>query len=606
MKHVFYKLIAIIVPLVCAQFILMLQSNLARADLGVGPNINVSQRGTNQAETTIAINPTNPLNLIVGSNSLESGLTQDLIWFSVDGGLTWTQVAIPNPPGTMGRGDPSIVFDRQGTAYYSHLVGSSPFFCCDVAAAVSTNGGQNWAASRVTTDSLNDKNFFGVGPDINDLTRDRVYVGYQKLGVQYVQSTIDGINWSGEVRVSDPNNNGINIQLAVDDTGVVYAAWQGIRPPPASGISDIFFDVSFDGGQNWGTDTVAYISNVAAFRDPFTGSTCGTQYCVPAAPDRGIGAFLSLKVDRSGGPFNGRIYMVVVDQGDLDNDPDSTNAADHHDTDVFLLFSDDRGQSWTGPVRVNDDATRNSQFLPWMDVDQTTGIVAVGWYDTRNDDGTGGPGDTNGVPNDDVQFFVSASRDGGVTFLPNVQVSSGTTNENGAEPYPAGFANFDYGEYPGVAIRDGRIHVVWADNSNSTGDNPDGTLSRMDIYYAQVLLAITPTTEVAIAIRPRIDPNRINPNSTGHIRVAILSGNGFDATTVLPNTIRFGATGTESAPVNFVLRDVDGDGDRDMILRFLIQETGIKCGQTSALLTGTTSAGQLMQGSDSIKTVRCN
>jgi uncharacterized delta-60 repeat protein len=116
----------------------------------------------------------------------------------------------------------------------------------------------------------------------------------------------------------------------------------------------------------------------------------------------------------------------------------------------------------------------------------------------------------------------------------------------------------------------------------------------------------SPTTEVAIAIRPRIDPNRINPNSTGHVRVAILSGDGFDATTVLPNTVRFGATGTEAAPVNFVLRDVDGDGNRDMILRFLIQETGIECGQTSAFLSGETSAGQLIEGSDSIKTVRCN
>ena len=116
----------------------------------------------------------------------------------------------------------------------------------------------------------------------------------------------------------------------------------------------------------------------------------------------------------------------------------------------------------------------------------------------------------------------------------------------------------------------------------------------------------SPTTEVAIAIRPRIDPNRINPNSIGHIRVAILSGNGFDATEVLPNTVRFGANGTEAAPVNFVLRDVDGDGNRDMILRFLIQETGIECGQTSALLTGETSAKQLIQGSDSITTVRCH
>jgi hypothetical protein len=32
----------------------------------------------------------------------------------------------------------------------------------------------------------------------------------------------------------------------------------------------------------------------------------------------------------------------------------------------------------------------------------------------------------------------------------------------------------------------GIAYPVWADNSNSTGDNPNGTLSRFDVYGAQV------------------------------------------------------------------------------------------------------------------------
>ena len=73
---------------------------------------------------------------------------------------------------------------------------------------------------------------------------------------------------------------------------------------------------------------------------------------------------------------------------------------------------------------------------------------------------------------------------------------------------------------------------------------------------------------VSVDMRPKKDANRINPNSTKDINVAIFSVNGFDATTVDANTVRFGATGTEAAPVNVAIRDVDGDGHSDMVLRF--------------------------------------
>jgi hypothetical protein len=110
---------------------------------------------------------------------------------------------------------------------------------------------------------------------------------------------------------------------------------------------------------------------------------------------------------------------------------------------------------------------------------------------------------------------------------------------------------------------------------------------------------------ISVDVRPRSDANRINPSSTKNINVAILSANGFDATGVDPNTVRFGATGAEAAPIHVGLRDVDGDGDRDMLVRFQIPDTGIKCGDTSASLTGQSSNGVSFIGSSSIKTVQC-
>jgi hypothetical protein len=110
---------------------------------------------------------------------------------------------------------------------------------------------------------------------------------------------------------------------------------------------------------------------------------------------------------------------------------------------------------------------------------------------------------------------------------------------------------------------------------------------------------------VAIDIKPGEFPNSINPKSKGVIPVAILTTAAFDATTVDPTTVLFGATGTESAPVHSALQDVDGNGGSDLLLHFKTQATGIRCGDTSASLTGETFSKQAIEGTDSIKTVGC-
>jgi hypothetical protein len=116
---------------------------------------------------------------------------------------------------------------------------------------------------------------------------------------------------------------------------------------------------------------------------------------------------------------------------------------------------------------------------------------------------------------------------------------------------------------------------------------------------------------VSIDIKPGGFPNSINPVSRGKIPVAILTTdatdntNIFDATTLDPLTVHFGATGTEAAPVHYALEDVDGDGDLDLILHFNTQSTGFKCGDVVATLTGETFSGQAIQGKDSVRTVGC-
>jgi hypothetical protein len=114
------------------------------------------------------------------------------------------------------------------------------------------------------------------------------------------------------------------------------------------------------------------------------------------------------------------------------------------------------------------------------------------------------------------------------------------------------------------------------------------------------------TTQVTIDIRPNNESNRVNSDSTKTINVAILSQNGFDATMVDSTLVRFGAVGSEAAPFHAVNRDVNGDGQRDLVLRFQIQDLGIECGTSSLTLTGRVFHGQAVAGSSPIITTGCH
>ena len=191
---------------------------------------------------------------------------------------------------------------------------------------------------------------------------------------------------------------------------------------------------------------------------------------IPAQPDRSVDAEPGLAWDRTGGVHNGRVYLVYTNERPNESD----------NMDIYVRYSDDGGATWSAGVRVNDDRTVNSQFLPKISLDPTTGNLAVVWYDSRADLGAGGAGDTDGIPNDDAQVWGAFSTDGGISFTPNIQISAGTSNSHDSGN------GIDFGDYSGLSFLGGVAHPAWSDNSNSTGTNPDGVLHKLDIYTAAV------------------------------------------------------------------------------------------------------------------------
>lgn len=119
---------------------------------------------------------------------------------------------------------------------------------------------------------------------------------------------------------------------------------------------------------------------------------------------------------------------------------------------------------------------------------------------------------------------------------------------------------------------------------------------------ASLRLAIA-TQEIEIDIKPGSDKNPVNPKSNGKLKVAIITTDEFDASTVDAETVLFGPG--EAKPVWYRLDDVDYDGDLDLALKFNTQDTVVACGDTEATLTGETFDGVSFTGTDTIMTIGC-
>ena len=112
-------------------------SGLAVSAAASPTNVDVSQRHTNESEEAIAVNPTNPKNIVMVTNVdvPAAGMFEGV---SFDGGKTWTTSLIGNND-NLGAAccDPSLSFDNYGNLFLAYLYNVGNF----VPVALSTDGG---------------------------------------------------------------------------------------------------------------------------------------------------------------------------------------------------------------------------------------------------------------------------------------------------------------------------------------------------------------------------------------------------------------------------------------------------------------------------------
>ena len=102
-----------------------------------------------------------------------------------------------------------------------------------------------------------------------------------------------------------------------------------------------------------------------------------------------------------------------------------------------------------------------------------------------------------------------------------------------------------------------------------------------------------------IDIKSESDPNSINLKSKGKISVAILTTEYFDAYDVDPDTCEFAG----AYPLRWSTKDVDYDGDYDILFHFMTQELELNKDSTEATLECETFEGMLITGTDSVNIV---
>ena len=111
-------------------------------------------------------------------------------------------------------------------------------------------------------------------------------------------------------------------------------------------------------------------------------------------------------------------------------------------------------------------------------------------------------------------------------------------------------------------------------------------------------------TKLGIDIIRQNERNIINRKAGGFVSVAVLTTGEIDALQLDPGSVKFGPG--EVLATRYRVKDVDRDGDEDLVMYFRIQHAGIDCSNTEATLLGVLYDGTQVVGTDYIQTKNCH
>jgi hypothetical protein len=396
--------------------------------------VNVDANGNNIVgdaanEPSITVDPANRNRMAIGwrqFNSVGSNFRQAGWGYTADAGVTWS---FPGVLQNIFRSDPVLESDDAGRFFYLSL--TQDFFD-DLWR--SEDGGASWAFLAPATGG--DKQWLTIDKT-NSSGRGFQYqywstAGNNYGGRQFSRSTNGGVTWLNPIFIP---NSPIWGTLDVNSAGILFLAGVNANTKQiwcvrSSNAKNPAVIPSFD------QSTPVNLGGFVVGGDPIN--------------PEGIIGQLNVAVDRSGTSSNNNVYLLasVLPPGQ------STG------TEVMFVRSTNAGQSFSAPVRVNDDPVvpGRSHWFGAMSV-APNGRIDVVWLDTRY-----------AANNVDSQLFYSYSTDAGVSWSSNVPVSVpfnpliGYPNQN------------KIGDYMSIVSDDAGGNVAYCATFNG----------EQDVYYARV------------------------------------------------------------------------------------------------------------------------
>ena len=455
-------------------------------------NVNTDCEGTApHNETTIAINPTNSLNLIGSANDYQfrlnpGGTVYETIYsrahVSTDGGQTWASFPINFNPYTA-TGDPSVGFDAHGTAYLSTLGFSfSPSgksnFCCtnpDVVVSHSTDGGRTWSHPvRVTSGTgvfagpgiLNDKPYLTAWGNGNAIVTWTVFNQGHKGS--YISSPIfasvthdGGLSWSAPSEISGSASFCVGTQ-----GGNLCNSDQGSTPAVAA---DGSVYVSFLNTSDFTTGRDQYL---VVKLDPGSGQRVAGPFKVADLVDGPTDYPINIDGSQTyqdsqfrtwalgniaADPTNADHLAVVwsdMRNSTLPAPPDPYQAKTN--SDIIVSQSFDAGQTWSAPTAL---ISAGDQFMPWAAYDGG-GALRIGYFDRSYD-----------TANHKYGYTLATEYTAGSLKFKRTQLSSQLSDPtegnrwfsgitvNAGFPNPTTFV----GDYSGIAVSQTGVTALWTD-----------------------------------------------------------------------------------------------------------------------------------------------
>lgn len=356
----------------------------------------------NHSEPWLAVDPRNTARAVAVAIVDPGG--QSVVYRTTDGGANWRRGTHDDPdPQRFDGLDPLAVFDDEGAALLATI---TPFRIWR-----SRDGGTTWQGPATVPGRSYDREYLAVKstPNAADTvyalakTPIRVFGHLASDALALARSTDGGTSFEApRLLLPDPTRSIIHVPgaLVVAPNGDLFVSFMAHDAPVtdlATIKNHIWVIHSTDGGRTF-TEPVAAAASVVYGNK---GDELKMLKSLAAAR-------LVMDTARAS-PFRSRLYLSYLTalEGRLQ---------------VMVAASSDSGRSWTAPIKVNDDTGSANHSNPQIAVNDR-GAVAVTWNDRRTD------------PNDlCFRATVSASVDGGTTFLPSVPLESTVTCPLGPNP----------------------------------------------------------------------------------------------------------------------------------------------------------------------------